>query len=140
MGVGMIVDNSIVVLENIFTHRADGKSRWEACIGGAAEISLSITASTLTTVVVFLPIGLASGLSGQIFRDFCLTIAALLLSSLFIALTLVPPAVLLSARPQGQRTAAPGGNGRGQARRLCPKGMDRYRSFWPCCSSAAGSP
>ena len=90
MGVGMIVDNSIVVLENIFTHRADGKSRWEACIGGAAEISLSITASTLTTVVVFLPIGLASGLSGQIFRDFCLTIAALLLSSLFIALTLVP--------------------------------------------------
>ena len=90
MGVGMIVDNSIVVLENIFTYRADGKDRWTACIEGSSEIALSITASTLTTVVVFLPIGLSSGISGQLFRDFCLTIASLLLSSLFIALTLVP--------------------------------------------------
>lgn len=90
MGVGMIVDNSIVVLENIFRFRADGKERLEACVEGSAEVSLSIVASTLTTVVVFLPIGLSSGLSGQLFRDFALTIAALLMASLFIALTLVP--------------------------------------------------
>ena len=129
MGVGMIVDNSIVVLENIFTHRADGKSRWEACIGGAAEISLSITASTLTTVVVFLPIGLASGLSGQIFRDFCLTIAALLLSSLFIALTLVPLLCyyLLDRKGKGQQrlVETAGGKRAGFAQRA----MDRYRAL-----------
>lgn len=129
MGVGMIVDNSIVVLENIFTHKADGKSRWEACIGGAAEISLSITASTLTTVVVFLPIGLASGLSGQIFRDFCLTIAALLLSSLFIALTLVPLLCyyLLDRKSKGQQrlVETAGGKRAGFAQRA----MDRYRSL-----------
>jgi hypothetical protein len=70
MGVGMIVDNSIVVLENIFRFRADGKERLEACVEGAAEVTLPVIASTLTTVVVFLPIGLSSGLSGQLFRDF----------------------------------------------------------------------
>ena len=127
MGVGMIVDNSIVVLENIFTHRADGKSRWEACIEGSAEISLSITASTLTTVVVFLPIGLTSGLSGQIFRDFCLTIAFLLLSSLFIALTLVPLLCysLLDRKGKGQQRliATASGQKTGFAQRF----MDRYR-------------
>ena len=90
LGVGMIVDNSIVVLENIYRYAADGHSRYESCVQGTKEVSLPIVASTLTTVAVFLPLGLASGLAGMLFRDFCLTIAALLLSSLVIALTLVP--------------------------------------------------
>ena len=90
LGVGMIVDNSIVVLENIYRYAADGHSRYEACVKGTKEVSLPVTASTFTTVAVFLPLGLASGLAGMLFRDFCLTIVALLLSSLVIALTLVP--------------------------------------------------
>ncbi len=90
MGVGMIVDNSIVVLENIYRYHAEGHDRATSCVEGTKEVMLSLTASTLTTVAVFLPLGLTSGLAGQIFKDFCLTIAFLILSSLAIAVTLVP--------------------------------------------------
>lgn len=90
MGVGMIVDNSIVVLENIFHYRADGCDRFASCVEGTKEVALSISASTLTTVAVFLPIGLSGGLAGMMFREFCITICSLLLASLLIALTLVP--------------------------------------------------
>ncbi|MBP3284344.1 MAG: efflux RND transporter permease subunit [Clostridia bacterium] len=90
MGVGMIVDNSIVVLENIFRFHSEGKSRKEACIEGSKEVALSITASTLTTVAVFLPIGLSGGMTGMMFKEFTITIATLMFASLFIALTLVP--------------------------------------------------
>ncbi len=90
LGVGMIVDNSIVVLENIFRFRSDGFSRWDSCTKGAAEVSLSIVGGTLTTIAVFLPIGLADGMVGMMFREFCITICSLLGASLFIALTFVP--------------------------------------------------
>lgn len=90
MGVGMIVDNSIVVLENIFRFRSEGFSRWDSCTKGTAEVSLSISASTLTTVAVFLPLGLSGGMAGMMFKEFCITIVALLMASLIIALTLVP--------------------------------------------------
>ena len=90
MGVGMIVDNSIVVLENIYRFAADGHDRMSACVEGTREVTSSVMASTLTTVAVFLPLGLTSGIAGMMFRDFCLTIAFLILSSLVIALTLVP--------------------------------------------------
>lgn len=90
MGVGMIVDNSIIVLENIYRYAGDGYSRYDACVKGTQEVALPASASTLTTIAVFLPIGLSSGLPGMLFRDFSLTIAFLLLASLLIALTLVP--------------------------------------------------
>ncbi len=90
LGVGMIVDNSIVVLENVFHYRADGYDRWESCVKGTHEVVLSVTASTLTTIAVFLPIGLSGGLTGMMFKEFCITIVALLSSSLLISLTLVP--------------------------------------------------
>ncbi|MDD3346562.1 efflux RND transporter permease subunit [Oscillibacter sp.] len=90
MGVGMIVDNSIVVLENIYRYVAEGHERMSACVEGTKEVTSSVMASTLTTVAVFLPLGLAGGIAGMMFKDFCLTIAFLILSSLFIALTLVP--------------------------------------------------
>ncbi|MCR5825543.1 MAG: efflux RND transporter permease subunit [Oscillospiraceae bacterium] len=90
MGVGMIVDNSIVVLENIFRYANDGYDRKTACIEGTREVMLSLSASTLTTVAVFLPLGVADGLAGMIFKDFCLTISFLILGSLAIAVTLVP--------------------------------------------------
>ena len=90
MGVGMIVDNSIVVLENIYRFAADGHDRMSACVEGTREVTASVMASTLTTVAVFLPLGLSGGIAGMMFKDFCLTIAFLILSSLAIALTLVP--------------------------------------------------
>ena len=90
MGVGMIVDNSIVVLENINRFALEGHDRMSACVDGTKEVTSSIIASTLTTLAVFLPLGLADGIAGQMFRDFCLTIASLIGASLIIALTLVP--------------------------------------------------
>ncbi|MEG1999913.1 MAG: efflux RND transporter permease subunit [Evtepia sp.] len=90
MGVGMIVDNSIVVLENIYRYAGDGYSRYDSCVLGTKEIALPVTASTLTTVAVFLPIGLSGGMAGMMFKDFSLTIGFLMMASLGIALTLVP--------------------------------------------------
>jgi len=90
MGVGMIVDNSIVVLENIHRFFYDGYSRMDACVEGTKEVTTSIVASTLTTLAVFVPLGLTGGLAGMMFKDFCLTIASLIFASLIIALTLVP--------------------------------------------------
>lgn len=90
MGVGMIVDNSIVVLENIYRYSAEGHSRMESCVEGTKEVFTSLTASTLTTVAVFLPLGLTGGMAGMLFDDFCLTISFLILASLVIAVTLVP--------------------------------------------------
>ncbi len=90
MGVGMIVDNSIVVLENINRFAAEGRGRKNACIDGTREVTSSVVASTLTTLAVFVPLGLVEGIAGDMFRDFCLTIAALIGASLIISLTLVP--------------------------------------------------
>lgn len=90
MGVGMIVDNSIVVLENIFHYKPDGFDNFEACTQGTGEVGLSIMASTLTTVAVFMPLGLTNGIVGMMVRDFCLTICTLMLMSLVVALTIVP--------------------------------------------------
>ena len=90
MGVGMIVDNSIVVLENIYRYAANGHDRMTSCVEGTKEVTTSVVASTLTTVAVFLPIGLSGGIAGMLFDDFCLTISFLILSSMVVALTWVP--------------------------------------------------
>ena len=90
LGVGMLVDNSIVVIENIYRMRNEGKSAREAAVEGASQVSGAILASTLTTVAVFLPIVFTKGLTRQIFTDMGLTIAYSLIASLIIALTLVP--------------------------------------------------
>ncbi len=90
MGVGMIVDNSIVVLENIFRFSAEGRGRMQACVDGTKEVTSSVVASTLTTLAVFVPLGVTGGMAGMMFKDFCLTIASLIGASLIISLTLVP--------------------------------------------------
>jgi len=90
LGVGMLVDNAIVVLEAIGRHRAMGKDVWESTREGAGEVGQAVTASTLTTVAVFLPIIFVEGIAGQIFRDQALTVTASLLVSLLAALTLIP--------------------------------------------------
>ena len=90
LGVGMLVDNSIVVIENIYRMRGEGKSAKEAAVDGAKEVSGAIAASTLTTISVFAPILFTQGMTRQIFADMGLTIAYSLLASLVVALTLVP--------------------------------------------------
>ncbi|MTI95764.1 MAG: efflux RND transporter permease subunit [Firmicutes bacterium] len=90
LGVGMLVDNSIVVIENIYRMRGEGKSAKEAAVKGAKEVSGAIAASTLTTVSVFVPILFTQGFTRQIFADMGLTIAFSLLASLLVALSLVP--------------------------------------------------
>lgn len=90
LGVGMLVDNSIVVMENIYRMRHEGKSAKEAAVKGASQVSGAIIASTLTTVSVFLPIVFTSGLTRQLFTEMGLTIAFALLASLIVALSLIP--------------------------------------------------
>lgn len=90
LGIGMLVDNSIVVIENIYRMRSEGKSILEASIEGSREVTGSIIASTLTTVCVFAPIVFTEGITRQLFVDMGLTIAFSLLASLIIALTVVP--------------------------------------------------
>ena len=90
LGIGMLVDNSIVVIENIYRMRGEGVSAKRAAIEGARQVSGAITASTLTTVCVFAPIVFTEGITRQLFVDMGLTIAYTLLASLLIALTFVP--------------------------------------------------
>jgi len=90
LGVGMLVDNAIVVLENIFRHREAGKSRVAASLDGTQEVSNAVVASTLTTLAVFVPMVFLSGMSGIMFRQFSYVIAFSLLCSLLVALTLIP--------------------------------------------------
>lgn len=90
LGVGMLVDNSIVVLENIFLHRELGEDAALAAESGANEVGEAITASTLTTIAVFLPLVYVSGVAGELFKTMGLTITFSLLMSLFVALTLIP--------------------------------------------------
>ncbi|MPW25758.1 MMPL family transporter [Alkalibaculum sp. M08DMB] len=90
LGVGMLVDNSVVVIENVYRLKNEGLSSREASIKGARQVAGALIASTLTTVSVFLPIVFTEGISRQIFTDMGLTIAYSLLASLIIALTLVP--------------------------------------------------
>lgn len=90
LGIGMVVDNAIVVLESIARLREQGLSRAEAAVQGTREVAGAATASTLTTIAVFAPIIFVDGIAGQIFRDQALTVVASLAVSLVVALFLVP--------------------------------------------------
>ena len=90
LGVGMLVDNSIVVIENIYRLRNQGMNKFKAAVYGARQVSGAIFASTLTTICVFLPIVFTEGITRQLFTDMGLTIAYSLIASLIVALTLVP--------------------------------------------------
>src|SRR5690606_30276579 len=90
ISIGRVVDDSIVVIENIMRHLTYGKSRMRAILDAVGEVAGAITASTLATVVVFLPIALVSGMAGELFRPFALTVGIAMLSSLLVSLTIVP--------------------------------------------------
>ncbi|MFM1983792.1 MAG: hypothetical protein RL723_227 [Actinomycetota bacterium] len=90
IAIGRVVDDSIVVIENINRHLSYGESKKDAILTAVKEVSGAITAATITTVAVFLPIALVSGLIGEIFRPFAFTFAIALIASLFVSLTIVP--------------------------------------------------
>lgn len=90
LGVGRMIDDSIVVFENIYRHRSLGLSAHDATLKGTSEVGGAVLASTLTMVSVFLPIGLAGGLSGVIFTPLAITISVAIVCSLLVALTVVP--------------------------------------------------
>ena len=90
LGIGMLVDNAIVVIENVYRHLEEGEGADQASIAGAGEVGMAITASTLTTIAVFFPMIFASGVTGKMTQALGLSIAFSLIASLFVALTVVP--------------------------------------------------
>ncbi|HEY4615286.1 MAG TPA: efflux RND transporter permease subunit [Citricoccus sp.] len=113
ISIGRVVDDSIVVVENIKRHLADGRDKRTAILRGTGEVATAITASTLTTVAVFAPIALVGGVAGELFRPFAITMTIALLASLLVALTIVP---VLSwwflGRPRRGRRASAAATGR----------------------------
>ncbi len=96
LGIGMLVDNSIVVLEAIDRRRHGGEDRWRAAAHGASEVAGAVTAATLTTISVFLPIVFVQGIAGQLFYDLAVTVCLSLVASLVASLTLIPSLAGLS--------------------------------------------
>lgn len=90
IAIGRVVDDSIVVIENIKRHLGLGEEKREAILAGVKEVAAAITASTVTTVAVFLPLALVGDITGELFRPFALTVTIALGASLFVALTIVP--------------------------------------------------
>lgn len=90
LGVGMLVDNAIVVLESIQRYREDGYPPLQAAIQGASEVGLAITASTLTSIIVFAPVLFVEDISAQIFKEMAFTVSFALIASLVVALTVIP--------------------------------------------------
>ncbi len=104
LGVGMLVDNGIVVLESIFRCKEEGDDLVTAVVRGTEEVGMAVVASTLTTVAVFLPIVFVEGVAGQVFGDMALTVVFSLIASLFAALFLIP---MLASRQFGSDPAGP---------------------------------
>ena len=107
LGVGMLVDNAIVVLEAIFRRREEGMGAVAAARQGASEVGLAVVASTLTTVAVFIPVVFLEGIAAQLFRDQALTVSFSLIASLAVSLTLIP---MFSALAGGGEGAAAAGS------------------------------
>src|SRR5690606_13543303 len=105
LAIGLVVDDAIVVLENIYRHIEEGVPRMQAAIRGAREIGFAVVAMTLTLVTVYAPLAFATGRTGRLFIEFALTLAGAVLVSGFVALTLTPMmcSVLLRHEPRHSR-------------------------------------
>ncbi len=99
LATGLVVDDSIVVLESIAKARERGLSILQAAIAGTREVSMAVVASTLTTIAVFLPLVFVDGIAGQLFRDQALTVAIAIAISLLVSMTLIPMLSSLKGRP-----------------------------------------
>ncbi len=102
LGVGRLVDDAIVVLENIYRHRNAGASPAEASIQGAGEVGLAVLASTITTIVVFLPVVFITGIAKLLFTPLALTVAFSLIASYFVSLTVIPVLSRKYLRPEAE--------------------------------------
>ena len=113
LAVGMLIDNAVVVIENIYRHLEEGKLRTEAAKVGATEVGMAITASTLTTMAVFVPMALGGGVAGQITQPLAVTICVGLIASLLVAITIVPmmASVIFKKRTKEEYEAAHGTRG-----------------------------
>ncbi len=107
LGVGMMVDSAIVVLESIDRYRKKGLSLVDAANKGTSEVGMAVVASTLTTIFVFVPIIFVKGIAGQLFTDEALTVAYSLLMSLLVAITLIPMLSALGGKASGQNPVPP---------------------------------
>ena len=107
VAVGRVVDDSIVVLENIYRHRSQGEPIGEAVLEGTREVASAITSSTITTIAVFLPLGVVGGLISQFFLPFALTVTYALLASLVVALTVIPVLAYFLVKVKGSNAAIP---------------------------------
>ena len=116
IAIGRVVDDSIVVIENISRRRGNGPLTIEGIVASVRQVAGAITASTLTTVAVFLPIIFVSGTAGQLFRPFAITVSIALMASLVVALTIVPVlAYWFMQKPPKQKHAAPEGDAPAEA-------------------------
>jgi HAE1 family hydrophobic/amphiphilic exporter-1 len=107
LATGLVVDDSIVVLESIAKARERGLGILEAAIAGTREVSMAVVASTLTTIAVFLPLVFVQGIAGQLFRDQALTVALAIFMSLIVSMTLIPMLSALRGRPSGSFAEEP---------------------------------
>ncbi len=154
LAVGLLVDNSIVVLENVVRHREQGQDVLSAARRGTSEVAGAVTAATLTTIAVFFPMVFISGVAGQLFRDQALTVTFALLFSLLVALTLIPMMAALRSGPRyadADEGLAPGRATRGVAAlvralritvRVAGRLLARIASVvlvWPCQALLAGA-
>jgi multidrug efflux pump len=121
LGIGLVVDDAIVVVENIYRHIEDGMTPYDAAIRGAHEIALPVIAMTITLAAVYAPIGFVSGVTGVLFREFAFTLAGAVGVSGFIALTLSPMMCSKLLKPGTQH---------GWFERVIDKGFDRLRQAY----------
>jgi HAE1 family hydrophobic/amphiphilic exporter-1 len=105
IAIGRVVDDSIVVLENIKRHLGYGEDKQRAVLDGVKEVAGAVTASTLTTVAVFLPIALTGGMVGELFSAFAITVTVALLASLLVSLTVIPVLAYWFLRPSAGETS-----------------------------------
>ena len=152
IAVGRVVDDSIVVIENIKRHLSYGEAKVPAILTAVREVALAITAATITTVAVFLPIGLVGGQTGELFRPFAVTVALALLASLLVSLTIIPVLAywfLRSPRgwstsrrcgPPPRRGSAAAGCSAATSRCSGPRCGSRWCRCWRRCWCWAGRP
>ncbi len=138
LGVGMLVDNAIVVLEAIYRRREEGMGALEAARKGGSDVGRAVTASTLTTVAVFLPVVFLEGVAAQLFRDQALTVSFSLMASLAVSLTLIPvlAAVLMGGRRSDEAAGEPG-EAAPKAPSAAPGRFPRVRRAWRAASVTA---
>jgi HAE1 family hydrophobic/amphiphilic exporter-1 len=127
LGVGLIVDNAIVVLENIVRLRSNGKSLMESSLTGTREVAGAIVASTITTSVIFLPVVFMQTITGTLFQELALVVVFALFCSLLVALTLVPmlASKFMSIKPDGEE----GAKKKGRFQILFERFENKYKSF-----------